>query len=552
MEPISKNVVNGKVNEIASNKIQIGRRSMKFSYLFLAGIVLVGGLSHSFEGYASDVNFANTCSAEVKSEINRGITLLHSFEYPETTTIFRKVISNEPSCAIAYWGAAMSIWHPLWAPPSKNNLITGAQLLTKTDGLSVSKREQEYIAALKVFFSSTDVSTNRARAVDYSKAMNLLYERYRDRDLDATVFYALSLLGSADPRDKTYGNQYKSGALLKFAQQSQPTHPGILHYIIHSYDFPGLAHLAFEDAKNYASAAPDSSHAQHMPSHIFTRLGHWERSLASNHDSTRSAATYTKQVHLDGHYDEGLHSMDYLLYAMLQTGRDAEALNLLNRLEEMGKTNTENFKVAFTYAASWARYTLERRAWDQASTIELVRANDFPWKDFPWAESIHHFARGLGAARSGNIGKANKDLARIRQLYNSLSENAPLYWRVEVKVQADIVASWIMLKSNDTEQALKLASIAAENEDAVDKHPVTPGEVIPARELYADMLLEVMKYPEALKQYQAVLKVSPNRLNALLGAANSAEKSGNKNLANSYRTIVQNQTKFGSRKFSAL
>jgi len=525
---------------------------MKIDFLLLLGVMLLIHTLHSSEANASQVSFSNSCSVEVKDEINRGITLLHSFEYPETTQIFGEIISQEPSCALAYWGAAMSIWHPLWAPPSKQNLIAGAILLGKTDGLSATKREKDYIVALKVFFSSSDVSTNRARAVGYSKAMSAIYEKYRDTDLDATVFYALSLLGSADPRDKTYGNQYKSGALLKFAQQTQPDHPGILHYIIHSYDFPGLAHLALEDAKVYAQAAPDSSHAQHMPSHIFTRLGYWDLSLASNHDSTSSAATYTKDAHLDGHYDEGLHSMDYLLYAMLQTGRDTEALILIDEMREIGKTNTENFKVAFAYAASWARYTLERKAWEEASEIELVRSDDFPWGEFPWAESIHYFARGIGAARNGNISQANMELVHIRQLYKSLPENSPLYFRVEVDVQADIVASWILLKNDDVEQALKLALKAAENEDAVDKHPVTPGEVIPARELYADMLLEVKNYPEALKQYQAVLKHSPKRLNALLGAATSAEKSGDEKLAIGYRAILRKQTSSGSRKISML
>jgi tetratricopeptide (TPR) repeat protein len=525
---------------------------MKFLNIFLIGVMSLIGTWLSFEANASEVSFSNSCSLEVKNKINRGITLLHSFEYPETTKIFAEIISQEPSCALAYWGAAMSIWHPLWALPNKQDLISGARLLDKTEGLSATKREQEYIAALKVFFSSTDVFSNRARAAGYSKAMSAVYENYRDTDVDATVFYALSLLGSADPRDKTYCKQFKSGALLKFAQQTQPDHPGILHYIIHSYDFPGLAHLALDDAKVYAQAAPDSSHAQHMPSHIFTRLGYWDLSLASNHDSTKSAAKYTKNAHLDGHYDEGLHSTDYLLYAMLQTGRDTEALSLLDELRKIGKTNTENFKVAFTYATSWARYTLERKAWEEASKIELVRADDFPWNNFPWAESIHHFARGIGAARSGDISQANKELARIRQLNDSLPGNAPLYWRVQVEVQADIVASWILLKNNDVAEALKLALKAAENEGAIDKHPVTPGEVIPARELYADMLLEVKKYPEALKQYQAVLKSSPKRLNALLGAAISAEKSEDQKLANDYKEIVRKQTSLGNRKISIL
>jgi tetratricopeptide (TPR) repeat protein len=279
-----------------------------------------------------------------------------------------------------------------------------------------------------------------------------------------------------------------------------------------------------------------------MPSHIFTRLGFWDLSIASNHNSTNSAATYTQSAHLDGHYDEGLHSMDYLLYAMLQTGQDADALNLLDRLGKIEKTNTENFKVAFTYAASWARYTLERRAWKEASAIELVRADDFPWRDFPWAESIHYFARGIGAARSDNVLQAMRDLAHIRQLHTSLPDNAPLYWRAEVAVQADVVESWVLLKTDHVEQALKLASQAAVNEDAVDKHPVTPGEVIPARELYADMLFDVSQYAEALKQYQVVLKSSPNRLNALLGAAISAKKAGKDKLAKHYKMVVRRQT----------
>lgn len=522
---------------------------MKIIRLWLYGLLLSGALTHA---NADEVTFASSCSAEANMKINRGVTLLHSFEYPETTRIFDDIITREPGCAIAYWGAAMSIWHPLWAPPGSQDLLAGAKLLAKTRGLSVTVREKDYIAALKVFFSGDDVSTNRARAAEYSKAMEGIYEAYRDTDMDATVFYALSLLGSADPRDKTYCNQYKSGALLKFVQQSHPTHPGVLHYLIHSYDFPGLAHLAFDDASQYARAAPDSAHAQHMPSHIFTRLGYWDLAIASNHDSTDSAATYTREAHLAGHYDEGLHSMDYLLYALLQTGRDKEALDLLTELEKLGKTNTENFKVAFTYAASRARYTLERRAWDEASKIELLRAHDFLWQDFPWAESIHYFARGIGAARSGRIGQAQQELERIRQLDASLPENAPLYWRGQVKVQGDSVASWIALKRGDAEHALALAAKAADAEDAVDKHPVTPGEVMPARELYGDMLFEIKQYSQALTQYQMVLKTSPNRLNALLGAAMSAQKSGNEMLAHDYTGIVSRQTQSGDRKIAIL
>ena len=329
-------------------------------------------------------------------------------------------------------------------------------------------------------------------------------------------------------------------------RSTQPTHPGVLHYIIHSYDYPGLAHLALDAALTYAAAAPDSAHAQHMPSHIFTRLGLWDRSLASNHDSTASAAEFTVRAHLPGHYDEGLHSMDYLMYAMLQTARDDEAQALLLKLRNIARTDTENFKVAYTYVSAPARYALERRAWDEASRLQLLRADDFPWEQFDWAQSIHYFARGIGAARSGQTEKARGELAKIVAIHKALPGSLLPYWREEVQVHVDSVASWIALAEGDVETALKLALIAANREDAVDKHPVTPGEVLPARELYADMLLESDRIEEALRQYQAVLVGSPNRLNALLGAANSASRLGDQALADKYDETVRDQTRSGN------
>ncbi|PCI59986.1 MAG: hypothetical protein COB37_10140 [Kordiimonadales bacterium] len=494
------------------------------------------------ESKVAHFEFANSCGAAVKGEFNRGVRLLHSFEYPETSKIFAAIIKQEPTCAMAYWGAAMSIWHPLWAPPKREHLEAGARLLKVAQGLEATAREKAYLGALSSFFSSSDARTNRPRARIYAGKMYGIHTEYGAGDVDATVFYALSLLGSADPLDKTYQNQHKSGALLKMVQQARPQHPGVLHYRIHSYDFPGLAHLALDDAKQYAAAATDSAHAQHMPSHIFTRLGMWDLSLASNHDSVKSAAQYTKRAHLKKHYDEGLHSMDYLMYAMLQTGRDAEARQLLDQLSEIGKNTPENFKAAFTYASSYARYTLERRDWKEASEITLSIA-DFPWEKFPWAESIHHFARGIGAARSGQLEQAKVELATIEALQKQLSETAPLYWRVEVQVQADVVASWILLLEGKTEAALKLAAAAAANEDRVDKHPVTPGEVMPARELYADMLTEVGHYPSALAQYQAVLKGSPNRLNALRGIVATAKAVGDKKMSDDFAAKILRQTK---------
>ena len=509
---------------------------------------LVGALA--FAGWAlaaepTQVHFANSCGAALEEELDYAVTLLHSFEYPETRRLFSKIIDQNPDCAMAYWGAAMSIWHPLWAPPSKADLEQGAAMLAKTDNLTMTPREKAYVDAIKAFFSSTDPDTHRQRAHEFELRMSEVYAMHLD-DPEAALFYSLALLASADPRDRSYANQFKSAGLLNWVRISQPTHPGVLHYLIHSYDFPGMAHLALDAAKIYADAAPDSAHAQHMPSHIFTRLGLWERSLASNRDSSRSAAEYTERANLPGHYDEGLHSMDYLIYALLQTARDAEARELLVSLANIKKTDAENFKVAYTYAASPARYALERREWEEASQLEMLRP-DFAWREFAWAESIHHFARGIGAVRSGQVDKARRELAVIEDLQKKLPDSTLPYWREEVGVHVDVLRSWVLLAEGEQSEAFKLASAAANREDAVDKHPVTPGEVLPARELYADMLLETGAYDEALEQYRIVLSGSPNRLNALLGAASAAVQSRDNALADQYYEVARNQTRSGNR-----
>ncbi|HSG66958.1 MAG TPA: hypothetical protein VLD39_18260, partial [Gammaproteobacteria bacterium] len=286
-------------------------------------------------------------------------------------------------------------------------------------------------------------------------------------------------------------------------------------------------------------------HAQHMPSHIFTRLGLWDRSISSNYDSTASAEGYTRRADLPGHYDEGLHSIDYLMYALLQAARDDAAAQLLGRLRGIGKAHLDNFKVAFTYASAPARYALERRQWAEASQLTLFPA-DFPWQEFEWARSIHHFARGIGAARSSDLDLARQELAAIEAIASRLTDAVLPYWREEVFVHADAVSSWIAHTEGNPEIALRLAAAAADREDAVDKHPVTPGEVFPARELLADMLLELGRYSDALEQYRTVLAASPNRTNALLGAARAAARSGAPGVAARYYEAVIAQTSAGN------
>ncbi len=495
---------------------------------------------------ADDAHIAISCEAAAQEAFDRALTFLHSFEYHEARIIFDEAAARDPACAMARWGAAMTLWHPLWAPPDAAALEEGTRLLAETRGLEATAQEKAYIDALSAFFSSADPATHRERAGAFERKMAAVHAENLS-DPEAALFYALALLATADPRDKTYAHQFKAAGVINWVGSSRPRHPGVLHYLIHAYDFPTLAHLALPAALAYADVAPDSAHAQHMPSHIFTRLGMWERALGSNIESTRSAEEYTHRAHLAGHYDEGLHSMDYLMYAMLQTGRDGDAAKLLADLTNIGKASEDNFKVAFTYASSPARYALERRQWREASDIALAPEN-FPWKDFPWARSIVHFARGIGAARGGDLNKAEAELVTLKTLQGELAPTTLPYWREQVAVQIGQVEAWILFARKDIEKALAAASAAADREDAVDKHPVTPGEVLPARELYADMLREAGRNEAALAEYEAVLKRAPNRLNALLGAAAAAKAAGEDALAADYARRATEQTKAGDRR----
>lgn len=519
------------------------RRCMTAAF---AVVFALASQSHAARPANFQVHFKNSCASEVQPTFNQAVTLLHSFEYHEASMLFNEAIARDPDCAMARWGLAMSLWHPLWARPSEADLEKGARILDDARNLAKTPKETAYIEALSSFFSETKTSPHGQRAKAYEEKMSAVYAQNLD-DPEAALFYALSLLATADPRDKSYSQQFKAAGLLNWVGESNPRHPGVLHYLIHSYDYPGLAHLALPAALAYADAAPASAHAQHMPSHIFTRLGMWERALASNQDATRSAAEYTKRAHLTGHYDEGLHSIDYLMYAMLQTARDDEAGMLLAELRKIEKANDDNFKTAFTYASSPARYALERRQWNEASQLVLAPA-DFPWRRFPWAESIHHFARGLGSARSGDLAEASSELEIIKGLQEKLAGDTLPYWREQVQVHIEIVHSWIVFGQGDVDEALSLALAAADREDAVDKHPVTPGEVLPARELYADMLLSAERPADALTQYAAVLKRSPNRLNALVGAARAAHQADDVESAAKYLTFAEDQTRFGDRR----
>jgi len=513
-------------SDIVTSRCQALGKAAQVCAVTVAAAVGASTLAHAQSGSES-VEFSTSCDAAVTSEFNNAVELLHSFEYPESERIFRSVLESEPGCGMARWGVAMSLWHSTWVPPSVSDLETGTAMLARIDRSTVTAREAAYIDALTLFYTNYQTLPHQTRAQAYSEGMQKLYADNLD-DPEAAVFYALSLLATADPTDKRYANQWKSAGILNWVRSTRPHHPGVLHYIIHSYDYPGMAHLALDAATIYADVAPNSTHAQHMPSHIFTRLGLWDRSISSNHDSTATAVEYTQRANLAGHYDEGIHSIDYLMYALLQTARDTEADELLTELRSMGKAHLENFKVAFTYASSPARL-----------------APNFPWQDFGWARSIHHFARGIGAARSRQLDLARQELTAIRAIAATMPATTLPYWREEVFVHRDVVSAWISLAEGDSDTALRLAEAAADREDAVDKHPVTPGETLPARELYADMLLSLGRSASALEQYQIVLAGSPNRANALLGAARAAAGAGNTAAAAGYYKVLVEQTVSG-------
>jgi tetratricopeptide (TPR) repeat protein len=471
------------------------------------------------------VDFEMTCNEKAKKDFNLAIELLHSFEYDESEKVFAKVIDETPECAMAYWGVAMCNFHPLWTPPTEVELKKGSKAIEIANTISKkSVRESAYINAIATFYQDWNKTDHHSRCINYEKAMEKIHSSYPE-DKEASIFYALSLDASANPNDKTYTNQKKAGSILNALYPLEPNHPGIIHYIIHTYDYPGLAILALPAARKYALVAPNSAHALHMPSHTFTRLGLWDECIKSNLASEASAKCYAEQAGIKGHWDEELHSLDYLMYAYLQKGENTLAYEQLKYLETINEVHPANFKVAYAFAAIPARFVLENKNWNRAATLQIPTAN-FSWVQFPWQESIVHFTRLLGAAHLDNVKDANIELVKLKILHDTLKQQKDAYKSLQVAIQIKIGDAWIQFAKGKTTKALNLMKLAVDMEDGTEKHPVTPGEVLPARELLGDMLLQVKEYENALLAYEAVLQKCPNRFNSLYGAGVAAEKSG--------------------------
>jgi hypothetical protein len=476
------------------------------------------------------VHFENSCSAAVGQEFDHAMALLHSFEFARATVGYQTVLKGDASCGMAEWGIAMATWgNPFAGLRAPNVLQTGLAASERAQKVGAkTEREREYIGAVMLLYKDADRLDHRARTLAYEKAMEQIYKKY-PKDREAAAFYALAVDQTAPPTDKTYANQLKAAAILEQLFKVEPEHPGVTHYLIHSYDVPPLAPRGLVYARRYANLAPDAPHALHMPAHTFTRVGSWQESIETNIRSHDAAI----KVKGSG---EAMHAMDYMTYAYLQTGQDAAAKKVLDELETLIVGGTPTGAAAgapgpaagFPAAAIPARYAIEREAWADAANLTVRPSN------LPYIEAITHFARALGAARSGNPDAAKPAIARLVELRDKEIEAKDEYWTTQVDIERQSAEAWVLWARGSKEAALKAMAASAALEDTTEKSAVTPGPFAPARELYAEMLMANNEPAKALVEFEANLKKEPNRFKSVYGAGRAAELSGNAQKAKTY------------------
>lgn len=489
-------------------------------------------------GQVGTVHFPTSCSAAAQPQFERAVAMLHSFWYEEAHKSFQSIAEADPRCSMALWGVAMSLWPPLWPrTPDTEALKQGAAAVSRARTITGNTaREREYIAAIAAFYDNYDRVDHRTRTLAYEKAMEKVAQRYSD-DREASIFYSLALLATALPTDKTYANQKKAGEILEKIFVEQPRHPGVAHYLIHSYDNPPLAALGLTAARSYARIAPGVPHAQHMPSHIFVRLGLWEEAIASDVASAAAARDYETKTHMEGAWDQRLHPMDYLVYCYLQTRQEGEARRLVEEARSVAKVSPAGFIGEYALAAIPARFTIERQQWADAAALTPRSSAG------PAAEAITWWARALGAAHLGDVDAARQNISQIEQMkskLNASSDAGAKYWAGQVEIQRRSAAAWLAHAQGQDDEALRLMRSAVEMDDATEKSPVTPGPVLPARELLASLLMETKQPAAALSEFETSLKSAPNRFNAIYGAAQAAESTNQHELAKGYYArIVQ-------------
>jgi len=457
------------------------------------------------------VSFPVSCSPAVQQQFDRGVALLHSFAYTAAASAFQGVADQDHGCAMAHWGIAMTHFHQIWEPPISPTTISLAQQeIQRAQQVGTSsERERQFINALALIYQDAATVPYRTRALDYEDAMSRLAAINR-KDIEAQVFYALALLANASPTDQTHAKQKQVADLLEPLYRAYPQHPGIPHYLIHAYDNAELAPRGLPAARAYSKIAPSAPHALHMPSHIFTRLGLWQDSIVSN-VAARDAA------HQQGDTGEELHAMDYLVYAYLQSGRDTSAFEVVQQLKNMPQLNTGNFKIGYAVTAMPVRYTVERGQWADAAGILPPAAAP------PHVVAIAVWARGVGLARSGRATEARTEIDKLGKIEQQLRTSGNDYWAAQTAILRREVMAWSAQADRKPEEAVALMREAADEEDAIEKLPVTPGPIVPAREQLGDLLLEQNHAGPALKEFRTALVNAPGRRGALQGAERAAE-----------------------------
>ncbi len=478
------------------------------------------------------VHFATSCNQKAQKEFNRAVALLHSFQFSRAIEGFNFVLGEDATCGIAYWGIALSDWSNPFAPGVKDQsqLEEGRQNAErgKTVGAK-TERERAYITAVSKLYNRFESTPQQTRLIAYRDAMEQVAAKYSD-DHEAQIFYALAIAASEDPEDKTYAGRLKAGEILEQLFAEEPTHPGLAHYIIHTYDVPALAGKGLVAARRYAEIAPDAPHALHMPSHTFTRTGYWQESIDSNIAAAEAARR-------EGQTAEELHASDYEIYAYLQTAQDDGAARIVKSLPEIAARFDPKAVISgaggpsvgfFALAAIPARYALERQDWKQAAELAVRET------PFPYTEAMTWFARGFAAARLGQAAKANDSTTALRQIRERLLKANEYYWARQVEIQAVAVGAWAALAAGKKEEALRQMKLAVELEDGTEKSAVTPGPLAPARELLGEMMLQMNEPGQARKQFEATLTKEPGRFRALYGAAHAAQLSGDRDASQKY------------------
>ncbi|MBI4564659.1 MAG: hypothetical protein HY716_08225 [Planctomycetes bacterium] len=482
------------------------------------------------------------CGPEVKEDFQTAVALLHSFFYEEARRRFEDIARRDPDCAMAWWGVAMTYYHPLWAPPAPEEMTQGVQAVEKAKKLGgKTEIERGLIEAIDAFYRTFDKPepgpvaqschgprAHGARAEAFRAKLEALHKKHPD-NLEVEIFYALSLLATAPPTDKTYRNQLLATAILEPLFERHPGHPGIAHYIIHAYDYPALAARGLIAARQYGDIAPWVPHALHMPSHIYTRLGMWKDSIEANIASADAAREYTAREYGGAVWYDELHALDYLVFAYLQTAQDPKAAEILEYVRGIRKFVDPNFAAAYAIGAIPARITLERKRWKEAAALRVIHPEFV--KPFPFAEAHTEFARAVGAARAGDVATARQALARLEELREALKEPKFRWWIDQIEIQRLAASGWLAKAEGNGAQAEKLLREAAALEDKAGTHPVTPGQILPAREQLGDFLMELGRPGEALVEYEKSLEAFPNRFNSHYGAGRAAEAAGRRDAA---------------------